>query len=38
MLHEDTIEQYKDLLSLEVPDWVINPFSDTEVVRAMEKN
>jgi hypothetical protein len=28
MLHEDMTERFKDVLSLEVSDWIINPFSD----------
>jgi hypothetical protein len=32
ILHEDMSERFDDLLSMEIPDWVINPFSDTEEV------
>uniref|UniRef100_A0A5S6QNP4 Uncharacterized protein n=1 Tax=Trichuris muris TaxID=70415 RepID=A0A5S6QNP4_TRIMR len=28
--HQDFIERFQDILSLEVPDWVINPFSAVE--------
>jgi hypothetical protein len=28
VLHGDMTERFKDLLSMEIPDWVINPFSD----------
>ncbi|XP_034274523.1 protein FAM200A-like [Pantherophis guttatus] len=30
MLHKDMSERYQGLLLMEIPDWVINPFSDTE--------
>jgi hypothetical protein len=36
-LHEDMIERLKDLLSLEGPDWVVNPLSHTEVVEVVEE-
>uniref|UniRef100_A0A5S6QP86 Uncharacterized protein n=1 Tax=Trichuris muris TaxID=70415 RepID=A0A5S6QP86_TRIMR len=29
-LHHDFIERFQDILSLEVPDWVMNPFSAVE--------
>lgn len=29
-LHGDMSERFKDLLMMEIPDWVINPFSDIE--------
>lgn len=32
MLHKDMSERFTDLLLIEIPDWVINPFSDAENV------
>jgi hypothetical protein len=26
VLHKDMLEQFEDLLNMEIPDWVINPF------------
>jgi hypothetical protein len=37
VLHEDMTERFKDLLSMEIPDWVINPFSDIGKVRVLEE-
>lgn len=37
MLHKDMSERYQDLLLLEIPDWVINPFSNTEQPGVMEE-
>jgi hypothetical protein len=37
MLHEDMSERFEDLLLMEIPDWVINPFSDTEEVGVVEE-
>ena len=37
MLHEDMSERFKDLLMMEIPDWVINPFSDIEEVGVVEE-
>ncbi|KFD49695.1 hypothetical protein M513_09392, partial [Trichuris suis] len=30
LLHQDFIERFKDILSLEVPDWMTDPFSGVE--------
>ncbi|KFD54691.1 hypothetical protein M513_04391 [Trichuris suis] len=30
LLHQDFIEQFEDILSLEVPDWITDPFSGDE--------
>ncbi|KFD54762.1 hypothetical protein M513_04462 [Trichuris suis] len=27
MLHEDMCERYKDILSMMIPDWVLDPFT-----------
>jgi hypothetical protein len=35
MLHEDMSERFEDLLSMEIPDWLINRFADTEEVGAV---
>jgi hypothetical protein len=37
MLHGDMSERPEDLLLMEIPDWVMNPFSDTEEVGVMEE-
>jgi hypothetical protein len=37
VLHEDMTERFKDLLSMEIPDWVINPFSDIGKVEVLEE-
>jgi hypothetical protein len=37
VLHEDMTERFKDLLSMEIPDWVINPFSYIGKVRVLEE-
>lgn len=37
MLHKDMSERYQDLLLMEIPDWVINPFSDPEVDGVVEE-
>jgi hypothetical protein len=37
VLHEDMTERFKDLLSMEIPDWVINPFSDIGKVGVLEE-
>jgi hypothetical protein len=36
MLH-DMSERFEDLISMEIPDWVINRFADTEEVGAVEE-
>lgn len=38
MLHKNMSKRNEDLLLIEIPDWVIHPFSDTEVVRGVEEN
>jgi hypothetical protein len=30
-------ERFKDLLLMEIPDWLINPFSDIEKVGVLEE-
>jgi hypothetical protein len=37
MLHKDMSERFEDLLLMEIPDWVINPFSDTDEVGIVEE-
>jgi zinc finger BED domain-containing protein 5/7/8/9 len=37
MLHEDTQKRFADLLSLEIPNWVINPFGDIGDSREFEE-
>lgn len=37
MLHEDMSECFEDLLSMEILDWIINSFSETEKVGVMEE-
>ena len=37
MLHEDMSERFEDLLLMEIPDWVINTFSDTDEVGIVEE-
>jgi hypothetical protein len=37
VLHEDMTERFKDLLFMEIPDWVINSFSDIGKVGVLEE-
>jgi hypothetical protein len=37
MLHKDMLERFEDLLLMEIPDWVINAFSDAEEVGVVEE-
>ncbi|KAJ8887035.1 hypothetical protein PR048_013250, partial [Dryococelus australis] len=37
MLHKYMSERFEDLIIMEIPDWVINPFSDTEKVAVLEE-
>ncbi|KAG8226426.1 hypothetical protein J437_LFUL007042 [Ladona fulva] len=36
-LHKNMTQRFEDLLLLEIPDWVINPFVDIEEVGVLEK-